>query len=363
MKWSHSEKYVMLSVLFVLGLSALSYGQAQVLPNTGQQITPTAPANSSFVPLNPGLSDNPTYLAGQAATSVVSPDGKTLLVLISGYNLVKTSSDTNNPTDSTQWVFVYDISHYQPVQKQALSVNNTYYGIAFDPSGTVFYVSGGADDDVHIFVLGANGMWAESATSPVPLGHLAQAAPPANLGGVGLEVKPQAAGIAISADGTKLVVTNYYNDSISVLTQSGGVWSKVAELDLRPGIINPSLTGVPGGEYPLWVVIKGSNTAYISSIRDREIDVVDISNALTPTLTTRISVPGQPNKMTLDASQSTLYVAQDVSDSVGVIDTRSNTLVDNIPVTAPNGLLPKSLSQFKGSNTNSVTISPDGRSL
>src|SRR5208282_5858555 len=80
-------------------------------------------------------------------------------------------------------------------------------------------------------------------------------------------------------------------------------------------------------------------------------------------LTTRIAVPGQPNKMVLNASQSTLYVAQDISDSVGVIDTTSNKLVDNIPVTAPSGLLPSSVSGFKGNNTNSVTVSPDGQSL
>jgi YVTN family beta-propeller protein len=67
--------------------------------------------------------------------------------------------------------------------------------------------------------------------------------------------------------------------------------------------------------------------------------------------------------MALNASQSTVYVAQDVSDSVGVIDTGSNQLVDNIPVTAPKGLLPNSESGFKGNDTNSVTVSSDGRSL
>ncbi|HEV2699676.1 MAG TPA: hypothetical protein VGU90_16915, partial [Terriglobales bacterium] len=41
----------------------------QSIPNSGQQITPLAPTGSSFVPLNPGLSDNPQYLAGQAVTS------------------------------------------------------------------------------------------------------------------------------------------------------------------------------------------------------------------------------------------------------------------------------------------------------
>jgi YVTN family beta-propeller protein len=362
MKYSRNTKHAMVLALLMLGLGSLSFGQ--VLPNTGQQITPLAPINAAFVPLNPGLSDNPTYLAGQAATSVVSPDGKTLLVLTSGYNLVKNSSNSVIPADSTQFVFVYDISQYQPVQKQVISVNNTYYGIVFDPSGTAFYVSGGVDDTVHIFLLGQNGMWAESASSPVALGHLAKAVPPLNLGGVGLEVKPQAAGIAISGDGSKLVVTNYYNDSISVLTQSSpGVWAVAAELDLRPGIINPSFKGFPGGEYPFWVVIKGSNTAYVSSIRDREIDVVDITSPAAPALTTRISVPGEPNKMVLNASQSMLFVAQDVSDSVGVIDTSSNQLVDNIPVTAPTGLLPNPISEFKGNNTNSVTVSQDGRSL
>jgi DNA-binding beta-propeller fold protein YncE len=362
MKSSHNTKYAVLLAVLVLGLGSLSYGQ--ILPNTGQQITPLAPANATFVPLNPGLSDNPGYVAGQAATSVVSPDGRTLLVLTSGYNLVKNSSNSVIAGDSTQFVFVYDISQYQPVQKQVLSVPNTYYGIVFDPSGTAFYVSGGVNDNVHIFSLGNNGVWAESASSPVALGHLAKATPPLNLGGVGLEVKPQAAGIAISGDGSKLVVTNYYNDSISVLTQSSpGVWAVAAELDLRPGIINPSATGVPGGEYPFWVVIQGSNTAYVSSLRDREIDVVDISTPTGPMLTTRISVPGQPNKMVLNASQSKLYVAQDVSDSAGIIDTSSDTLLDNISVTAPWGLLPEKESTFKGNDTNSIALSKDERSL
>jgi DNA-binding beta-propeller fold protein YncE len=344
----------MVLAMLVFGLGPLSYGQ--VLPNTGQRITPLAPHNSQFVPLNPGLSDNPEYVAGQAATSIVSPDGKTLVVLTSGYNLVKAASGANAgaviPADSTQFVFVYDISQYRPVQKQVLPVANTYYGIVFDPSGTAFYVAGGVSDNVHIFALGQNGLWAAQAGSPIALGHTA---------GVGLEVSPCAAGVAITNDGSKLVVANYYNDSISVLTKLASGWAVSAELDLRPGVLDPSAAGVPGGEYPFWVVIKGNDTAYVSSIRDREIDVVNMSSA--PAVMARISLPGQPNKMVLDASQSTLYAAQDNTDSVGVIDTNSNQLVDNIPVTAPSGLLPDRESKFKGNDTNSLAVSKDGRSL
>jgi DNA-binding beta-propeller fold protein YncE len=361
MKSKHiSERIIMLSV-FALALGSLS--RAQVLPNMGRQITPLAPAGAQFVPLNPGLSDNPLYLAGQAVTSVVSPDGKTLLVLTSGYNLVKAASGTNEgsviPGDSTQFVFIYDISKGLPVQKQVIQVPNTYNGIVFDPSGIAFYVAGGVDDDIHLYSLGQSGLWAEQTGSPIALGHVFD---PATAGsGVGLEVLSQAAGIAITADGNTLVVANYYNDSITILSKSSSGWALTHELDLRPGKINPENSGVPGGEYPLWVVIKGSDTAYVSSIRDREIDVVDILGS--PSVITRIPVPGQPNKMVLNASQSTLYVAQDVTDSVGVINTSSNQLVDNIPVTAPQGLLPEWRSKFKGNDTNSVTLSSDEKTL
>ena len=346
-------RQVLITIAIATVLAPASRGQ--LLPNTGQQITPLAPRAARFEPLNPGLSDNPLYTAGQAVTSVVSPDGKTLLVLTSGYNLVRFSSGTmegmTNPADSTQFVFIYDISQPLPIQKQVIQIPNTYNGIAFDPSGTAFYVGGGVDDVVHAYAFTA-GVWAEQKGSPIALGHTA---------GVGLEVSPQAAGVAITQDGTKLVVANYYNDSISILTKSKSGWAVNSELDLRPGIENPAKSGVPGGEYPLWVVIKGNQTAYVSSIRDREIDVVDIAN--TPVVMARISVPGEPLKMVLNASQSTLYVAQDVTDSVGVIDTVSNTLVDNIDVTAPAGLLSQWRANFKGSNTNSLALSRDEKQL
>ena len=58
---------------------------AEELPD-GQSITPTAAPGSTFTHLNPGLADFPDFAAGQAVTTAVSPDGKTLLVLTSGYN-------------------------------------------------------------------------------------------------------------------------------------------------------------------------------------------------------------------------------------------------------------------------------------
>ncbi len=349
----HCSKTVGRTALVFLACALIpSLRAQQTIPNSGQQITPTAPTGASFVPLNPGLPDNPQYLAGQAVTTVVSPDGKTLLVLTSGYNMLHDSSGHAIPADSTQFVFVYDISQHKPLQKQVIQIANTYSGIVFDPSGEAFYASGGIDDNVHVYGLGSEGRWTEKG-SPVALGHKGV--------GIGISMKPQAAGIAITENGDKLVVANYYNDSITVLAKSQDGWSVSAELDLRPGKEDASKSGVPGGEYPLWVVIKGNDTAYISSIRDREIVVANL--AAEPKVVKRIRVPGQPNRMVLNSSQSTLYVALDNTDSVGLIDTNSNSLVDNIAVTSPAGLLPQAKLKLKGNDTNSVTLSRDEKVL
>ena len=234
-----------------------------------------------------------------------------------------------------------------------IQVPNTYAGIVFDPSGKSFYVAGGDNDNVHLYNLGANGLWAESTSSPIALGHKT-----AN----GLGVGPEAAGLALTADGNRLVVANYYNDSISILTKTDGVWTKSAEYDLRPGKISTANAGVPGGEYPFWVSIVGNTTAYVSSLREREIVALNISGA-TPSVITRIKLKGQPNKMTLNAAQTRLYVAQDETDSVAVINTGSNLQMDDIAVTAPAGLLPSAREKLKGNNTNSITLSPDESQL
>ncbi|HEY3380272.1 MAG TPA: beta-propeller fold lactonase family protein [Vicinamibacterales bacterium] len=363
--------------LITWGAPVRAQSATQLLPNMGQQITPLAVQGASFESLNPNLPDNPTYLAGQAVTTVVSPDRKTLLVLTSGYNRVFFSTGPNvgkvNPSDSAEYVFVYDISTSTPVKTQVLRFANTYNGIVFDPSGAVFYVAGGSDDVVHLITRSDTGTWQERSDTPaLVLGHatgLGLAVPP-QTGTVPINdrvaVKPCAAGVAISKDGLTLVVANYYNDSITIFNKKVGFgyWWKVTELDLRPGKSNPLAAGVPGGEYPFWVAITGTGSnahAYVSSIRDREVVVVDLGGA--PAVTARIRVKGQPIKMTLNAAQSLLYVVEDQSDTVDVIDTATNTILESIPVIAPVSLLPAWLAPYTGANPNSVTLSPDETQL
>ncbi len=360
------------SALSVFALSALpalaqipNTGLPQVL-STGQRITPLAPKGARFQQLNPGLADDPGYTAGQAVTTTISPDGKTLLILTSGYNLENYPSGAKagdtNPADSTEWVFVYDISTPTPLQTQAIPVPNTFGGISWSPDGRSFYVSGGDDDNVHFFARTA-GKWAETG-APVALGHLAQAnAATHSSGGLGLGTRPEAGALAVSPDGSRILVANYENDSVSLLTRNnGGAWAVGAELDLRPGktVNNPiaaAQPGVAGGEYPAWAAFKGNDLAYVSSLRDREVDLLSPYGVLA-----RIKVPGQPNRMILNKAQTLLFVAQDNADLVAVIDTNTNQVIDEIPVTAPASVYPNKQG-YKGANPNSLALSPDEKTL
>jgi DNA-binding beta-propeller fold protein YncE len=434
------------------------YNASQAVPNMSQSLTPLATSGSSFQFLDTGMVVTDPYnpqvapvewLAGQAVSTSISPDNKTLLVLTSGYNRVfQGPFPLFDPLMSNEYVFVFDISTHSPIFKQAVPIPNTYHGIVWDPSGTTFYVSGGMGDapfgtdpipyyspltralannngdNVHI-VTQTNGIWAPaaeldlgqniSATSSTPAQTVVEGHPSGNglpvpnssfaSVNAAVYVAPMAAGLAISSDGQTLVVVNYFNDSITVFGGGLSAWlsqwqSDTAsmqgmqgtlqgtELDLRPGkAASGAAPGTPGGEYPFWAVMAGSGTsvkAYVSSIRDREIDVVSIyagcpaNCVIHPAVTTRIAVKGQPNKMAINKAGTLLYVAEDESDTVDVIDlnpqdaglpTQSGPatlykVIESIPVIAPPATLSTfSLTPYTGANTNSVTLSPDEKTL
>ena len=318
------------TVAAMLAIASLANtGQASPVPTflpTGLNITPTAAPGSDYEPLNPKLSDFPHIIASGALSTVKSPDGKTLLVLVSGYNSLSDKSGKTIPADSNEYIFVFDITSGKPVEKQIIQIPNSFVGIVFDPSGQNFYVGGGVDDDIHQYSL-TGGKWAENG-KPISLNHngISNALFPKDIGAL-------TAGIDITQDGSKLIVANLENDSISIIDLASR--KVVKEFDLRPGKIDPAKSGVPGGEYPLWVTIKGNNTAYVSSSRDREIVVVDFTTVTAPKVLSRIEVAGNPSKTILDKAQQYLYVAEDNSDLVDIIDTSTQELFQSVLASAP----------------------------
>ena len=313
---------------------------------TGQQITPTLPPASTFNSLKPALPNAPDLEVGGAVTEALSPDGRTLAVLTTGFNRWRDpKTGQRDPSLGNEYVFLFDVSAGTPVQRQVLELPNTWAGIAFAPDGKSLYVSGGVDDSVHTFAFDGT-HWAEAGQA-IPLGHQA---------GVGAQIKPVAAGLAVTADGRRIGVANMYNDSLSVVDVA--TRRAIANIDLRPGK-SGGAHGAPGGNYPYWVAIRGNDMAYVSSVRDREIVVVDLG---TMRVVRRIELPGNPNKMLLDRGQRRLFVAMDNADAVAVIDTSRNELATTIGTVAPDGVLDHAKG-YGGAAPNSLALSADESTL
>ena len=353
-----------------------NYEQRSLLP-TGQFITPTAAPGSTIQVLATGLRADGNADASEAVNTALSPDGKTLLVLTSGWN--KGNDEPNGTpitfpvldpitganvgtTTNDEWVFVFDLGQNGSATKvQQINIPDTYSGLTWAADGSRFYISGGDDDRVYgykaigsqyvpdtpFILLGHN----SDQTSPTPhydgsllKGTRAAAASPAVVRGAVV------AGIAVSRDGKTLVAANFENDSLSIIdTASRAVVREVH-------FFNPGDT-VAQGEFPYDAKIlcneKGkAKTAYVTSQRDDQVMVVDIKTGNFSS----IHVGGQPNRMVLSNDQRNLYVVNANSDTISVIDTDIQQVVRTLHLSRPHD-------KFKGLNANAAALSPDGDTL
>src|SRR5689334_18198126 len=112
---------------------------ARVVPvqlATGQFVTPTAPRGAMQQPLNPRLPAYPDFIAGEAVRSQLSPDGATLAILCAGQNSLYRPDGTVDAANSTQYIFLYDVSgahKTSPVLTQVIQQTNAHVGLVFSP--------------------------------------------------------------------------------------------------------------------------------------------------------------------------------------------------------------------------------------
>lgn len=318
---------------------------------TGQYITPQALTGAIRQPLNPGLLAYPNFVAGMAVRAQLSPDGTLLATICAGQNSLLDATAATDVANSTQYIFIHDVSganKTQPVLTQVIKQTNAHVGLIWSPDGKTLYAAGGNDDVVYTYARSGNTL---TPGGSIALNHTKV--------GVGSGVQPNASGLAVSSDGATLVVANNYNDSISVIDT--GAKTVLYEHDLRPYFANNEATpGVAGGTFPYGAVIKGNGTAYVTSDRDRELVIVDVSSRTAGKLIGRVKLDGNGLGLTLNPAQTMLYVAQENADQVAVIDTASNTIVGKIDARAPAGLI---AGTYTGASTSAVTVSPDGNTL
>ena len=334
----------------IFGLSLLGLAQAapvipsQILP-TGQSITPLAAPHARFERLQLGSGPVPTYEADGAALMRISPDGRHLAVVTAGFNKYNGPDGKDMPTVSGQYVFLYRLDRTGAHKVQAINIGNNFSGLVWDKRSEGLWVSGGKDDRLSHYKLTKAGLVHDG--SDVLLGHKS---------GNGAEVEPQAAGLALSPDGKRLAVANYYNDSLSLIDVANR--KVIGELDLRPGKIDAKDEGKPGGEGPLAVSFIAPDQVAISAARDREIDIVSTTDKGMK-LTRRILLKGVPTAQIYDPRNHKLYVTEDNADRLAVIDTTGPNLESE-----PRLNLPEALGSFgKGLNPNGLFLTRGGKLL
>jgi DNA-binding beta-propeller fold protein YncE len=352
--WKLSKAIGTRFILFVACMGACLAGDPNtvaIATATGKMITPAAAAGATFQELNPGLAAAPERRATYGAAVSVSPDGKRLAILTSGFPAYFDSTGKLVPEASMEYVFLFDITGRTPRQIQVLSLPNSFQGLAWGAGSDRIFVSGGKDDTVVEFV--SNGT--EFGTGQtIQLGHKTclGTMPDPYCG-------PVTGGLAVSPDGTRLLVTNLQNDSVSLIDVATG--KIVNEQDLRPGIVDRKRRGEPGGSFPRAVVWISPDRAYVASARDREVMSLTIKRDKVRVVR-RLPIQGQPAALIPNREGSRLYVAVDTTSHVEIFDAVNDQRIETVDTVAPANVY-SNAKTLGGANTNALALMPDQRTL
>lgn len=281
------------------------------------------------------------------------PDGKGryLIAVNSGWGIQINSRGRGN-----QSLSVIDLNKTPEPQV----VQNIYFpgpqsanvGLAFDSrvqSGGRyrFFVSGGFENKIWILSYDPKAVQPISPKNEpdkpmdgpsIDISAAANSAPSPNYNGNVEAVYP--VGIALSPDGETLYTANDLADSLAIVSDLRDT-RKLERIALnRPGSAQAAYP------YDVKLLAKGKTVAkaYVSLWGDGSVAVV---NAGLKNRVTRIAVDRHPTLMLLNGSQTRLYVVNSDADTVSVIDTATDRLVERIDVrlseTAKKGVSPEGL--------------------
>lgn len=319
--------------------------QSRVVTPAGRLLMDSATGMPAVAPLTMNFVRTPD-------TGGADGRGRYLIAVNSGWGVL-----FNSRSKATQTLTVIDLNSKpdaQVVQHIYFpSPQSANFGAAFDmkagPDGKYkLYVSGGFENRIWILSFDPK---AKLPMSPVgaadkPLeapfidvSAFTENAPSPNYNRDTAAVYPT--GIALSPDGETLYVANNLADSLGIVSDLRDARS-IARIRLqRPGstqFVYP---------YDVKLLARGGTVAkvYVSLWGDGSVAVVDPKRG---TRVTHIPVDRHPTAMLLNKQQSRLYVVNSNADTVSVIDTASDRVIEKINVrlsdTAPIGAAPEGLS-------------------
>lgn len=243
-----------------------------------------------------------------------APNGRFVAVSTSGY--------------SKPAISIFDTHTLQFISR--LELDHTWLGLIWSPDGTRLYASGSSENVIYELTF-TNGRLALA-------GNIRLRDAERHPGEGSIENAGFVAGMAMSADGTRLYAAELFGE-------------RVEAIDLTQ---QKSVAAAPlGAEAYTTVLSPDGKTLYVSVWGASKVDAFD-AGTLAPK--GEIAVGEHPNAMTLTRDGSRLFVACANTNAVYVVDTAAGKAVEQISV----ALEPKAP---MGSTPNGLALSPDGRTL
>ncbi|HTS12361.1 MAG TPA: bifunctional YncE family protein/alkaline phosphatase family protein [Candidatus Limnocylindrales bacterium] len=360
------------AVFLVLAAISIQPGHAQnrttVANQPASEGRPISPAGTLINDANtgnPAVGSLPVNFVRTPDHSASDGAGRFLVAVNSGYG-IQFSGATN---EGQQSLSVIDLN----AQPAPQVVQNVYFpapqsanvGAVFAPQAApdgsyTLYVSGGFENKIWIFRFNPKAREPISPPSDGPetkvtapfisvAGLASQAGSPRYNRGVE-PVYPM--GIALSPDGETLFTANNLGDSLGII-RNLRFGRHLERVDLSDGHVGHFV-------YPYGVVAfappgaRETQKVYVSCWATATVAVKDLAHADSPV--SFIPVGRHPTEMILNSAHTRLYVANSDADSVSVIDTARDRVVETISVRLEEKALP-------GTSPEAIALSPDGATL
>jgi YVTN family beta-propeller protein len=261
---------------------------------------------------------------------ILSPNGQYALVSDMGFDQSLTS------INASTGAFASNIDYPNCNYCYSQNTNGLYYGLAFGNNGLLYAAQGG-NNTIDVLNLSPNGILADLGTF--------QATQPTDF----------PSGLATDTRGYLYVVNN--DPSTFIVPGSVAIYSQATQAEVGRYSFTGSWYGTPN--YPLTIAVMSTGAkAYVSSERDGAVYDLNTSNPASPVLTGAIATGANPDSLLLNQAQSLLYVANAGSDTVSVVNTANDLIVNTIL------LRPAALQNVAGTSTpTGLALSPNGSTL
>jgi YVTN family beta-propeller protein len=326
--------------LFPVALALAACHEAATPLNTGKLITPATQTSWDVgnLPMNLAL----------------TPDGKYVLASDMGYR----ESLWSIRVSDGQGVSHLDFNYRAPKKKHAAVTspagedaqaptvpgsaesNGLYYGLAIG-ADHIAYAAQGAHDSIAVLGIGDDGILALK-------------------GSIKTRKYDFPAGIALDGRGLLYVANNASGgngfEDPTKISGSVAIYDPVKKKELGRVTFSDSYGGTSDFPFGIAVLYSGEKT-YVAAERDDAVYALDTSDPAHPAPIARISTGSHPVSVLLSHDQTRLYVANSLSDTISVVDTNSNQVVDTIL------LRPDMARDIPGVTPTAMALSADGDTL